>query len=108
MKGQFDEYVGINKAEPNSAQRRVTKNEEITTRYLSSSTEGIRAARYPFKSLQMSYINRMATRNYFPVLLSAIFPTSHEINILITVIAGTTDDAVAVQLHGSTRYSLGY
>lgn len=106
MNGKFDEYVGINKAEPNTSQRQATKKEKITTKYLSSSTEGIRAVRHPFKSLQMSYINRMATRNYFPVLLSAVLPTPRMITIRMAVIAGTTDDTVAVQLHGSTGESL--
>ena len=102
MTGKFDEYVGIHKAEPNTLQRSATKREKMTTKYLSSSAEGLRAVRHPFKTLQMSYINRMATRNYFPILLSAVIPAAGYIDIRMSVIGGTTDDTVAVQLHGST------
>lgn len=62
MTGKFDEHVGIHKTERNTLQRSATTREEMTARYLSSSAEGLSAARHPFKIIKMSYINRMATR----------------------------------------------
>ncbi len=105
MKGKFDEYVGINITEITTSLRSPTKREKLTTKYLSSSPEGLRAARHPFKAIQMSYINRMATRKKLPILLSAVLPTPHRITVRMSVVGGNSEDTIAVQLHGSTAES---
>ncbi|SBW83712.1 hypothetical protein PVE_R2G1015 [Pseudomonas veronii 1YdBTEX2] len=99
LTGKFEDFVGINSAGSEIPQKRATEREVLTTNFLTSSGEGIRAARHPFKMLKISNINRETRREYSPISLSAIFPTANFSYIKMKVTAGTPKDTVAVQIY---------
>ncbi|WP_322359770.1 hypothetical protein [Pseudomonas sichuanensis] len=96
ISGNFDSVAAINN-EAHST-RAASPPEKIATQYLKSSPEGLRAARHPFKTLQISHINNFAKREYRPLLLSATFPTEKIVTLKAAVYEGEFWDQIAVQL----------
>lgn len=104
LTGKFEDLFGINSSGEKIPQERATEREVTTTNFLISSDEGLRSARYPFKMLKISNINRVNRRECSPISLSAIFPTKNDTYVRMKVTAGTTEDTVAVQIY---RISIG-
>jgi hypothetical protein len=102
MTGKFDNYTNTEKNERESFGGGMSASEIKTTEFLRSTPEGLRAARHPFKMLKISYIDRMATRTNFALLLSSVFPTPFPVALKMSATGGSPVDTVAVQLHWST------
>lgn len=102
MTGNFDNYTRPEKNAQDGFKGGMHPSEAQTTEFLRSTPQGLRAARYPYKMLKISYIKRISARTNAALLLSSIFPTPLEVVIKMSARAGSSTDTVAVQLHRSS------
>lgn len=97
--GNFEDFLSFNSPNKPTLKKRATQSEILTTEFLLSSSEGIRAARHPFKMLKILNINRMTRRGHSPICLAAMFPTANCSYLKMKVTAGTSENTVAVQIY---------
>lgn len=102
LTGKFENIFDISSTGEKISRKRATEREAKTTNFLTSSDEGFRSARHPFKMLKISNINRVNCREHSPISLSAIFPTANYSYMKMKVTAGTPKDTVAVQIYTIT------
>lgn len=101
INGEFDIFT--NPDHPDRSAASLKSNEIKVTKFLQSTPEGLRAARYPYKMLKITRIYNTINRQHSPVLLCALLPTWKEINIRMSVYCDDGSGTNVVQLHRTTR-----
>lgn len=101
INGEFDIFTTPDHADRSAAS--LMTNEIKVTKFLQSTPEGLRAARYPYKMLKTTRICNAINRQNSPVLLRALLPTWKEIRLRISIYCDDGGDTNVVQLHRTTR-----